>query len=97
MIAPLVIAQLILWADWRWMFVIVGVTGFAWAPLWLWFYRLPDKHWLMRRDELQELQKEQSQKTDATPPAKQGMLAGWAEVLRDRQVWGVGLVRFFSD
>jgi len=29
MIAPLVIAQLILWADWRWMFVIVGVTGFA--------------------------------------------------------------------
>ena len=97
MIAPVVIAQLILWADWRWMFVIVGAIGFAWAPLWFWFYRSPDKHWLMRRDELEELQAEQSQTTDATPAKKQGMLAGWAEVLRYRQVWGVGLVRFFSD
>ena len=97
MIAPVVIAQLILWTDWRWMFVIIGLTGFAWAPLWFWFYRSPDKHWLMRRDELEELQTEQAQRPEGVPTKKQGMLAGWAEVLRYRQVWGVGLVRFFSD
>ena len=95
MIAPVVIAQLILWTDWRWMFVIVGATGFLWAPLWLWFYRSPEKHWLMRRDELDELRQEQSQKPES--PQKQGVLAGWRAVLRYRQVWGVAFVRFFSD
>jgi ACS family hexuronate transporter-like MFS transporter len=35
MIAPVLIAQLILWTDWRWSFVIIGGLGFLWVPLWL--------------------------------------------------------------
>jgi ACS family hexuronate transporter-like MFS transporter len=97
MIAPLVIAQLILWTDWRWSFVIIGVLGFLWVPLWLWFYRSPDQHWLMRKDELAELRKEQSEEGGAGKGEKQGIFAGWGTVLRYRQVWGVAAVRFFSD
>ena len=97
MIAPLVIAQLILWTDWRWSFVVIGVLGFLWVPLWLWFYRSPDQHWLMRKDELAELQKEQSDQGGGEAQKKQGVFAGWGTVLRYRQVWGVALVRFFSD
>ncbi len=98
MMAPPLIAQLILWGDWRWSFVMIGLTGFAWLPLWLWFYHAPREHWLSSPDELQELAEDRAAQGDtgsaATP---QGMFAGWATVLRYRQVWGVALVRFFSD
>ncbi len=96
MVAPVVIAQLILWMDWRWSFVIIGGLGFLWVPLWLWFYRSPDQHWLMRKEELAELQKEQSGQGGGSA-RKQGIFAGWGTVLRYRQVWGVAAVRFFSD
>ncbi|MDA1315012.1 MAG: MFS transporter [Acidobacteria bacterium] len=97
MIAPVVIAQLILWRDWRWAFVIIGLLGFLWVPLWLWFYRTPDQHWLMRKEELEELQEEQSAEGAGSAQKKQGIFAGWGTVLRYRQVWGVTSVRFFSD
>ena len=111
MIAPLVIAQLILWTgSWRWAFVIIGLTGFAWLPLWFWFYRSPADHWLMPDDEKKELEEDrqadataqdrnaaQAQSAAQSPAKKQGLFAGWGVVLRYRQVWGVALVRFFSD
>lgn len=103
MIAPLLIAQLILWSDWRWAFIIIGLTGFAWLPLWLWFYRSPREHSLISKQELQELEQDRASQGDSTSQrdgsgAKpQGMFAGWGAVLRYRQVWGVTLVRFFSD
>ena len=99
MIAPLVIAQLILWTDsWRWAFVIIGLTGFAWLPLWLWFYRSPSDHWLMSDDEMNELREDREAHGAVQAPAKKrGAFAGWGAVLRYRQVWGVALIRFFSD
>ena len=98
MIAPVLIAQLILWTDWRWSFVIIGVTGLAWLPLWLWFYRSPREHWLVQQEELQELDEDRSAQGDSSDEAKpQGLFSGWGMVLRHRQVWGVAAVRFFSD
>ena len=98
MIAPLLIAQLILWTDWRWAFVIIGLAGFAWLPLWLWFYRSPHDHPHMSREELAELSDDSASQGDSSTVEKpEGMFTGWGAALRYRQVWGVALVRFFSD
>jgi ACS family hexuronate transporter-like MFS transporter len=99
MMAPFLIAQLILWSDWRWAFVIIGLSGFLWVPLWLWLYRSPREHWLISPEELQLIEKGQAAEaaSAAKTTERRGMLAEWAGLLRYRQVWGVFLVRFFSD
>lgn len=51
----------------------------------------------MRKEELEELRKEQSQEGGAGTQKKQGIFAGWGTVLCYRQVWGITLVRFFPD
>jgi hypothetical protein len=51
----------------------------------------------MRKEELEELRKEQSQEGGAGTQKKQGIFAGWGTVLCYRQVWGITLVRFFLD
>ncbi len=98
MLAPILIAQIIIWGGWRSAFIVIGALGFLWIPFWLWFYRSPQEHWAITREELEELQAEGS----AAPAAKQpggvsAMLREWAGLLRHRQIWGVFLVRFFSD
>lgn len=58
MLAPIVIAQVIIWGGWRSAFVVIGLLGFLWLPLWIWFYRPPDRHWLSTPEELSEIQAE---------------------------------------
>lgn len=99
MLAPIVIAQVIIWGGWRWAFITIGLIGFLWLPLWLAFYRLPHKHSLIRTEELAEIEAELG-KASSRPAPSAGilrMLGEWAGLLRYRQVWGVFLVRVFSD
>jgi ACS family hexuronate transporter-like MFS transporter len=99
MLAPILIAQLIILGGWRSAFVVIGLTGFLWVPVWLWLYRPPRSHRLITREELAELEAEGA---PAAPPNPGGASAGrmfreWAGLLRYRQIWGVFLVRMFSD
>lgn len=98
MLAPIVIAQLIIWAGWRWAFIVIGLTGFVWLPFWLWFYRAPRNHWLIPREELEEIEAEVGKSGGPKGPAGFGpMLREWAGLLKYRQIWGIFLVRVFSD
>ncbi len=95
-LAPVLIAQVIVWAGWRSAFIVIGVLGFLWIPLWLWLYHSPKDHWAITREELAELEAEYR------PPVKRAsgiaaMLREWGGLLRYRQIWGVFLIRFFSD
>ena len=96
MMAPILIAQVIIWTGWRSAFIVIGALGFLWIPLWLWFYRSPREHWGITREELAELEAE----LRPAPKGRAGlgrMLREWAGLLRYRQIWGVFLIRFFSD
>jgi MFS transporter, ACS family, aldohexuronate transporter len=96
-LAPIVIGQIIIWGGWRSAFLVIGAIGFLWLPLWMWFYRSPKDHWAISSEELKELQAEQ---TAAAPKSSGGfgaMLSEWAGLLRYRQIWGIFLIRFFSD
>lgn len=97
MLAPVVIAQIIIWAGWRWAFIVIGLTGFVWLPFWIWLYRSPRKHWLISRAELAEIEAEAAPAAGAKSQGLATMLREWAGLLGYRQIWGVFMVRFFSD
>ncbi len=88
-VAPLLIGQLIIAHGWRTAFVVIGAVGFLWIPLWLVFYRSPADHPRVSAEELAEL--------DTPKKAESKSFAEWVSLLRYRQVWGVTLVRFFTD
>ncbi len=97
MLAPILIAQIIIWAGWRASFIVIGLTGFLWLPIWLWFYRRPAEHHLITPEELAELEAEAGPAGPKAPLAFGRMLREWAGLLRYRQIWGIFFVRFFSD
>jgi ACS family hexuronate transporter-like MFS transporter len=97
MLAPIVIAQIIIWGGWRSSFIVIGGLGFLWIPLWLWFYRSPKEHWLITQEELAELKPTDDVAPATVTPGLSAMLREWAGLLRYRQIWGVFLIRVFSD
>jgi ACS family hexuronate transporter-like MFS transporter len=84
--APL-IAWLALHYGWQAAFIIPGVLGLLWLPLWLLVYRHPAQHPAVTATDLATL--------DAG--VAQGPGARWREVLRKRYVWGLVLPRLASD
>jgi MFS transporter, ACS family, hexuronate transporter len=93
LIAPPLVAFLILRYSWQFAFVSTGAFGFIWAILWMWLYRSPDKHpWLSKkeRDYIDEGKKELA----IEAPATKGV---WKVVLPQRNFWAIGIARFFSE
>lgn len=97
MLAPIVIAQIIIWGGWRMSFIAIGALGFLWLPLWWWFYRSPREHPWITSEELREIEAEKGTAPAGGPTGVTAMLREWVGLLRYRQIWGVFLIRFFSD
>jgi ACS family hexuronate transporter-like MFS transporter len=99
MLAPILIAQAIIWFGWRWSFIVIGFAGFLWLPLWIWFYRSPHNHWLISKQELAEIEADVGKVSGGSkdPKLLTNTLLEWVRLLTFRQVWGVFLVRVFSD
>ncbi len=88
-IAPLLITALAVRHGWQSVFVITGMLGFAWLLPWLWLYRPPREHRLLRDGERALLPAEEA-KTDEKPE-------GWGAVLRRPEVWRLMLARLLTD
>ncbi len=50
-IAPPLIAAIVLWLDWRAVFLVTGVAGFVWAVIWWRIYEVPGRHKLITEGE----------------------------------------------
>ncbi len=85
MLAPVLIAQVVIWAGWRRAFVATGLLGLLWLPFWLGTYPRPARGGGRGAGE------------GAGGPGLGEIVRQWAGLLRYREVWGVFLVRFFSD
>ncbi|WP_394972692.1 MFS transporter [uncultured Croceitalea sp.] len=89
-IAPPLMAWLIIAYGWEMAFVITGAIGFLWLVLWRWIYYLPKKHPRISKEELLDIQEDQQEtiEKNKTP---------WFNYFKYKEVWGLALSRFVSD
>ncbi len=89
-IAPPLMAWLILSFGWKMAFVVTGAIGFLWLFLWQKIYHVPQEHPKISEDELSYISKEKQNtiKITKTP---------WLDYFKHKEVWGVALSRFVSD
>jgi ACS family hexuronate transporter-like MFS transporter len=84
-IAPPLIALVLGYAGWRWIFVITGGFGLLWTLWWISSYCSPEnppEH--IRQDSI-------STSADSTPSLR------WIDLLRIRESWGLVSAKFLSD
>lgn len=93
-IAPPMIAGLMLLWGWRAAFIIPGALGLVWLVVWLWIYRLPEHLPGISQEELAWIRNENSQgvaSASASGPQR------WVDLLKDRNVLALVLCRLVSD
>jgi MFS transporter, ACS family, hexuronate transporter len=83
-VAPPLIAYIVLHLNWRWTFFIFGSLGFVWALIWLKFYRMPVTS-------VSEPRPTAVQSLDARPPIR------WRDLFRYREVLGLMSAKFLTD
>jgi len=95
-IAPPMIAFLVINLNWRAAFVIAGVIGIAWAMTWWMFYELPEKQRMITDGELARIQASLGTGSHAATVVE-GPRIAWASLFRYREVWVLMGAKFFSD
>jgi MFS transporter, ACS family, hexuronate transporter len=83
MLAPPLVVWITLHQGWRLAFFWTGLLGLIWTVPWLLFYHVPA-----------EIAPEGAQARD---PRMRQETTRWSELFRCKQLWAVGLARFFGD
>jgi ACS family hexuronate transporter-like MFS transporter len=92
-IAPPLLAFIVTWLGWRWVFFITGGIGFVWAWVWLRLYQPPAQNRFLTDEERSYLSKSM-----ATSPAEGAVSAiSWSRLFTYRQVWGLMAAKFLTD
>ncbi len=81
--APPVIAVVLSYAGWRWIFVVTGGLGLLWTWWWISSYFPPENP--------PEPARERLASADSTPNLR------WIDLLRIRESWGLVAAKFLSD
>ena len=95
-IAPPLIAFIILTLDWRWVFYLTGTLGLLWALVWWLFYDLPQNQKLITAEELEHIEKSPgtvAKRESATRPGR----IPWLRLFGYRQVWALIAAKFLTD
>ncbi len=90
-IAPPLLAAIILNVDWRWAFFVCGIAGLAWTVWWAREYFPPSQHPSLSAAEREAI----SEVFESSAAAGPGI--SWLGLLRLRQVWGLVLAKFLTD
>ena len=88
MVAPPLIAVILTYSNWRWIFVFAGALGLLWTAWWMLSYVSPSEHFASRNRDLQVLA------TGNSPGAED---LRWLDLLRIRESWGLVTAKFLSD
>jgi ACS family hexuronate transporter-like MFS transporter len=90
-VAPLLIALILGYTNWRVIFFITGGLGLAWTFLWWRMYFPPELHPGLSGEERQALA------ASLAPAAHELRPPRWLELLRFRETWGLVTAKFLSD
>ncbi len=94
LVAPPLVAFLILRYNWQTAFVVTGAFGLVWAIVWAWLYRSPEKHPWLSKEELSYIKEGEQELAAVEAPKGKGV---WRIVLPQRNFWALGIARFFSE
>jgi ACS family hexuronate transporter-like MFS transporter len=87
-VTPLIIPAITLAWGWRGAFIVTGLAGFIWLPIWFLVYRSPEKHPRVRPAELAHIQSD---------PPDTVTRVGWGQVLSRRETWAYAAGKFLID
>ncbi|MFB0518733.1 MAG: MFS transporter, partial [Acidobacteriota bacterium] len=95
-IAPPLLALIVVLLSWRWVFIISGGVGLLWAVLWLLFYHLPKNHPNITEEESHLIMnsQEEERELDIT---RQAQRVKWLSLFSYKEVWCLLVVKFLTD
>jgi MFS transporter, ACS family, hexuronate transporter len=86
--APPLIAVIVTYLGWRWIFLITGAIGLFWTLTWMFSYSTPD---------LDASQFNQSAEGLTRESQDSAVKLRWIDLLRIRESWGLVCAKFLSD
>lgn len=89
-IAPIIVTAISLSLGWKWAFIITGSLGFIWLLFWIAWYRVPEKHPKISKEELLYINQDEID-TDIKKRMK------WIDLIRLKQTMAICSTRFLSD
>ena len=89
-VAPPLIAGIIGFAGWRWVFFVTGVAGLIWTVWWLRAYHSPSQHPHITPAERAYLAPVAAATDQAAP-------IPWIQLFSYKETWGIVLAKFLSD
>lgn len=87
-VTPLVIPAITIAWGWEMAFIITGVAGLIWLPIWLIVYRRPREHKKVSAAELAHIEQD---------PADPVEKVAWTRLLTKRETWAYALGKFLID
>jgi len=87
-VTPLVVPGIALTFGWQMAFIVTGVVGLLWLPLWLIVYRRPREQTRLSAAELAHIEQD---------PADPVEKIGWVRLLGKKETWAFALGKFLID
>jgi ACS family hexuronate transporter-like MFS transporter len=87
-VTPLVIPAITIAWGWEMAFIVTGVAGLIWLPIWLIVYRRPREHKKVSAAELAYIEQD---------PADPVEKVAWSKLLTKRETWAYALGKFLID
>ena len=89
-LAPPLIALVLIYANWRWIFILTGTIGILWTVWWRLTYYPPAEHPGLSSEERDEIR-------SVLEPSVSEKNGRWFDLLRLRETWGLVTAKFLSD
>lgn len=87
-VTPLVVPAIVLTWGWQMAFIVTGVAGLIWLPIWLLVYRSPRETKNLSAAELAHIEQD---------PADPVEKIAWTKLLTKRETWAYALGKFLID
>ncbi|PHY22101.1 MFS transporter [Caulobacter sp. BP25] len=87
-VTPLVVPAIVLTWGWQMAFIVTGVAGLIWLPIWLLIYRNPRETKNLSAAELAHIEQD---------PADPVEKIAWTKLLTKRETWAYALGKFLID
>ena len=88
LVTPIIIPAITLLWGWRGAFVVTGLGGLIWLPIWFLVYRAPEQHKSVSAGELAYIQSD---------PPDTVTKVSWRQILTRRETWAYAFGKFMID